>query len=364
MKKRIYQALLIGIICLTIGQLTMAQPAAPPPPPPAPSKTEINEKSDQKEIIIRQKGEKDTKLTLEIKNGDFFINGKPLEKFDDQNIIVEKRDIDNDEEPVLVYTPSPFRNNDWNEDRLLEMRRSQEDMQRSQRELQRSQQNMQRSFRIKVSVNAAFLGISSKRTDKGGATVIEVTKGSPAEKAGIKLGDIITKVNDTKIANPDSLYETIHNYKPGDKVKIFFTRAGKEQNVMVTLDKSEDFNQKNFNYNYNFKMPYIPDMGDMEMNGWNFGRPKLGIKAQDAEDGKGVDVLQVEDSSAAAKAGLKKGDVILQVDGKEVNNVNELVDRTTEMDSQKYTLLLKIQRNGVAQDINIKIPRKLKTAEL
>ena len=42
-------------------------------------------------------------------------------------------------------------------------------------------------------------GVSSRKAEKGGATVLEVTKGSPAEKAGIKKGDIITKVNDSKI---------------------------------------------------------------------------------------------------------------------------------------------------------------------
>ncbi len=78
-------------------------------------------------------------------------------------------------------------------------------------------------------MNSAFLGVSSRKAEKGGATVLEVTKGSPAEKAGIKKGDIITKLNETKIESPESLYETVHNLKPGDKVKILFTRDGKVQ---------------------------------------------------------------------------------------------------------------------------------------
>jgi len=383
MKKCIYQTISAGIFLLAFAQMAIGQAVVPPPPPPgippaAPPvpKTIIIDKNDQKEIIIRQKNDKDTKITLEIKNGDFFINGKPLEKFDDQNVIVEKRDIADEDEAVIAYSQSPFRNNEWNDEKMERMQRElgNQDLIRRQEDMARNQADLQRSIQrtMKVRMNAAFLGVSSKKTDKGGATVLEVTKGSPAEKAGIKKGDIITRVNDVKIENPDVLFETIHNYKVGDKVKILFTRDGKEQSVVATLEKSEfEPHDYNFNYKYDYKMPPMdfqmppmPDMGDMHMGNWNFGKPKLGIKAQDAEEGKGVNVLEVNDSSAAAKAGLKKGDIILQVDGADVNSVNELVDLTMGADHQKSTFKLKILRNGISQEIVIKIPRKLKTAEL
>jgi serine protease Do len=313
MKKLIYKAASVAVICLAIGQLTMAQtvitPAPPAPPPPPFPKAEIRENGDSKEIVIRQKGDKDTKIILEIKNGDFFINGKPLEKFDDQDIIVEKRSAD---EYVLAgpeedYFHSPFRENRMDAERMQQQLLNNENM---QRKIQKS---------IQIRSNSAFLGVSSRKAEKGGATVLEVTKGSPAEKAGIKKGDIITKVNESKIESPESLYETIHNFKPGDKVKILLTRDGKEQTILATLDKSaqmpKDFN---YNYNYKFKMPPMPELGGMQMDEFWEPQPKLGIKAQDAEDGKGVNVLEVQDSSAAAKAGLKKGDIILQLDGSEV----------------------------------------------
>src|SRR5277367_6813320 len=97
MKKFIYKAALMGVLSLAFSQLMMAQPAVPPPPPASPAivpDAVISEDGVQTEIVIRQKGDKDAKLTLEIKNGDFFINGKPLEKFDDQNVIIEKRKVD------------------------------------------------------------------------------------------------------------------------------------------------------------------------------------------------------------------------------------------------------------------------------
>jgi serine protease Do len=352
MKKLIYHAVATGAICLAFGQFTMGQTAvAPPPPAPAIVRDPvITEDGGQTEIIIRQKGDKDAKLTLEIKNGDFFLNGKPLEKFDDQNIIVEKRKLDENEWPVIAYSHSPFRDNRIEE---IQLRNLAIDRQR----------NLQKS--IEMRMNSAFLGVSSRKAEKGGATVLEVTKGSPAEKAGIKKGDIITKVNESKIDSPESLYEIVHGFKPGDKVKILFNRDGKPQSVYATLDKSEQMNKDlNYNYNYKFKMPPMPDMGDIQFDGnWEPRQPKLGIKAQDAEDGKGVNVLEVEDSSAAWKAGLKKGDIILQFDGSEVNSTNELVDQFQDA-RKKSSIKVRIQRAGVPQDIEIKIPRKLKTAEL
>jgi serine protease Do len=358
MKKFIFRTSSIGFICLVFGQLTIAQSAiAPAPPVPPAPKADGPGKGDQTEIVIRQKGDKNTKLTLEIKNGDYFINGKPLEKFDDENVIVEKREIDENivVMPDMVYSPSPFRVNPWDEERM-------------ERELGNADRQRKIQKSIQIRMNAAFLGVSSRKAEKGGATVLEVTKGSPAEKAGIRKGDIITKVNDTKIESPEALFETIHNFKVGDKVKIVFTREGKEQSVTATLDKA-DYKSKDFNYNYNFRMPPMPNMegmGDMEgmgMGPWGHHQPRLGIKAQDAEDGKGVNVLEVEDSSAAAKAGLKKGDIILQFNGSEVNSTNELVDQLEEA-RQKVSIKVKIQRSGVTQEIEIKIPRKLKTAEL
>ena len=107
----------------------------------------------------------------------------------------------------------------------------------------------------------------------------------------------------------------------------------------------------------------MPDMDGMNMGPWGPHQPKLGIKAQDAEDGKGVNILEVEDSSAAAKAGLRKGDIILQFDGEEVNSTNELIDQLQEA-RRKSAIKVKILRGGVNQELEIKIPRKLKTAEL
>ncbi len=358
MKQFMYKIAGISAICLAfafkgIGQDSGDRSPAPPAPPEVPTPgSGIDSGGNQSEIIIRQKGDKDSKVTVEIRNGKFFINGQPLDKFEDANIEIEKKEVDEDG-PVLSIVTSPFRGNEW-QDRVLR------DNDRDNLKLDMLQNGM-KTYKHKP--NGAFLGVSSRKAETGGATVLEVTKGSPAEKAGLKKGDVINKVNEDKIESPDNLYETVHQFKPGEKIKITFKREGKEQTTSAVLDKSK-MEPETFNYNYRYNLPdwenlpYGPDI----VTPWSMP-PKIGIKAQDPEEGKGVNVLEVVEGSSAEKAGLKKGDVITSIDGNEVNSANELVDQIREARG-KQSVKVKILRNGKQQDLEIKIPRKLKTAEL
>ncbi|WP_300681365.1 trypsin-like peptidase domain-containing protein [Nocardioides sp.] len=69
-----------------------------------------------------------------------------------------------------------------------------------------------------------------------GAQIKDVSSGSAGAKAGLKTGDIITKVDDHQIVGSDSLVATIRAYRPGDKVTLTYTRDDKEKTVTLTLD--------------------------------------------------------------------------------------------------------------------------------
>jgi putative serine protease PepD len=69
-----------------------------------------------------------------------------------------------------------------------------------------------------------------------GARVNQVNAGSAAETAGLRQGDVITKVDDTLITDADSLVATIRSYRPGDKVTVTYTRNGEEHTATLTLD--------------------------------------------------------------------------------------------------------------------------------
>nr|WP_290791042.1 PDZ domain-containing protein [Flavihumibacter sp. UBA7668] len=218
-------------------------------------------------------------------------------------------------------------------------------------------------------VNKAFLGVSTEKSEKG-ALIMQVTKGSAAEKAGLKNGDIITKINDIKIENPDGLTKAIGKFKPEEKVKVGYLREGKAAEVSASLGK------RAATYTINSREPFVLPFNEenFEFDGfgnndihfnWNGGQPKLGIKAQDTDDGKGVKVLEVDEESAAEKAGIKEGDIITSFDGKAINSVNELLDgNSLAREAKKISIPIEYLRNGQVQKVELKMPRKLRTAEL
>jgi putative serine protease PepD len=69
-----------------------------------------------------------------------------------------------------------------------------------------------------------------------GARVTQVNAGSAAETAGLRQGDVISRVDDTLITDADSLVATIRSYRPGDKVTVTYTRNGDEHTATLTLD--------------------------------------------------------------------------------------------------------------------------------
>ncbi|TQS27031.1 S1C family serine protease [Microbispora sp. KK1-11] len=83
----------------------------------------------------------------------------------------------------------------------------------------------------------AFFGVSVADAVGGasGAVVSSITAGSPAEKAGLKEGDLITKINDKLVDSAEALVGTIRSSRPGDKVTVTYTRDGKENTITAAL---------------------------------------------------------------------------------------------------------------------------------
>jgi serine protease Do len=112
-----------------------------------------------------------------------------------------------------------------------------------------------------------------------------------------------------------------------------------------------------------FKMPVMPKGFKSPAFAWSGNSPKLGLSVQDTDDGKGVKVIDVDDESNAAKAGIKEDDIITQVDDKIINGVDEIAKLLREK-KDNPTVRLQLTRSGKAQTIEVKMPRKIKTADL
>jgi serine protease Do len=219
--------------------------------------------------------------------------------------------------------------------------------------------------------NRAMLGVVTEGDDKG-AEIKSITKESAAEKAGLKKGDIITHIGDKKIETTDDVTEAIRSRKPGEKVNITYLRDNKEQKISAELGKWKGIRMNAVSMP---RVPRMPDMHELERLenfnfenmapsvNWNMGRPKLGVSIQDTDDGKGVKILEVDEESNAAKAGLKKDDIVLAIDGKDVTSTSDIT-RTMRENREKVTFNFKISRGGKTQDVEVKMPKKLKTADL
>jgi serine protease Do len=300
-------------------------------------KTDKLNEGDQ--IIIKRKGDKDIKVTVEIKDNKVYVDGKPVTEFNNDDVIVKKMQMPFmvDDNMTFIAPRSPFRSGGW------------------------SYNSDGETIINSNNAKTAFLGVNWDDVDNG-AKITEVTKESAAEKAGLKKGDIITKIGDTKIEEGE-LSETIHKYKPEDKVTITYMRDGKEQKTTATLGKTKEMKFKSFNMTQMPKMNYDYNFNNDGNYSFSYGKPRLGIKAQDLEEGKGAKVLDVDDESAAEKAGIKEGDVINEFDGKPVENADDL-SKLARADKEKYSYKIKLTRDGKSQEVEVKIPRKLKTADL
>ncbi len=302
-------------------------------------KVEKVEKEKKENIIIRKKGDTKEKLTIVVDGENITVNGKPIEEMKDTDVEILRNKGITSIGPRLKGRLAPM-----------------------------GSMKMFGGDNFSITSNRAFLGVTSEKSDKG-AKISSVEKESAAEKIGLKKDDIITKVGDTKIEGSDDLYEAIGKYKPEDKVTISYLRDGKEATATAVLGKSKSADVRTFNLdklegmgnNFRFEMPDLPRMNGMEMM-YN-RKPRLGMEIQDVEEGKGVKVLDVDDDTPAAKAGLQKNDVISDIDGKSIASVDELKSRLKDL-KEGDSLVVTFQRAGKTQTATIKLPKKLKTAEL
>lgn len=314
-------------------------------------KEKMKEKKDVEEIVIIRKNDSKEKVVVEIVGDKITVNGKPIEDLKDGDVTVRRNRI----KDVWAFADG---------------------LRAGQGAFNINPGAGGNLRMLSVDSNRAMLGVTTEKTDKG-VKVEEITKGSAAEKAGLKEDDVITKVGDKKIETTDDLTAAIKKQKPGDKVDVTYLRDGKEQKASAELGKWKGSNVfttvpgENFKMNFgdmNFEniMPRTPSAPRVQGYGQIYNRsgaPKLGLSVQDTDDGKGVKVLEVDEESNAKKAGLKENDIITEIDGKAVNGADEVAKIIRES-KDKISVMVKLQRSGKTQNVEVKIPRKLKTADL
>lgn len=264
-------------------------------------------------------------------------------------------------------------------------------------------QPIEQSFEFVTNDNGSYLGIETQEVNKEnfskfglkevrGVAVEKVLADSPAKQGGLQDGDVIVRFNGEEVTSYRKLTRLISETAPDHQAKLTIVRGGGERELTVTVGKrpAPKFEMGNFEMavpfpeNFSLATPgvrigEIPngEMGDVFVWGGGkdgnfvFGSTRqigVGVSALSKQlgdyfgvgDGKGILINNVAENSPAAKAGLKAGDVIIEVEGKAVSNTMELIRGIAEKKEGEVTLT--ILRNRNRQTIKV-LPEKMKEGD-
>lgn len=170
-----------------------------------------------------------------------------------------------------------------------------------------------------------------------GVLVSDVTPDSPAAKAGLKSGDVITAMNGGAVQDPNQFRNRVASTAPGTQVTLTIIRDGKQQDVKATLGELNPENNQ-------------PGQGGSADAGG-----KLGIQAQPltpdiagqlglSANAHGLVVIAVDPMGAAAEAGIQPGDVIEEINKQPINSAGDVQPALAKSGSQPA--LVRINRQG------------------
>ena len=238
-----------------------------------------------------------------------------------------------------------------------------------------------------VPFEGSYLGIQTENISKEnfskyglptvrGVGIDTVVENSPAAKAGLRKGDVIVKFEGEEVSSVVKLTRLISEVAPDHTAKITILRDGGEREISVTLGKREipQFESGNFTFNNMIPMtPRIPrtmqtaplpplGSGDSNVFIWRGGANRqigVGVTSLTKQlgdyfgiaEGKGLLINNVRENSPAAKAGLKAGDVIVEIDGKPAGTMTDLIRALNEKSEGGVAVTFIRDRNR--QTVNI-----------
>ncbi|MEM8987679.1 MAG: Do family serine endopeptidase [Pseudomonadota bacterium] len=188
--------------------------------------------------------------------------------------------------------------------------------------------------------------------DQAGAIVTEVVEGSPADKAGLKSGDVITTLNGKKVENTRDLTRRIGALGPGKRAQVKLIRDGSTKNLRITLGERDVENVSTGSGEEK------DDGGSTDDLGFRMSRLDEDLRAQYRlpPDVDGVVVTDVRPASAAARAGLRPGQVVLEAGAAPVKTANDVAKKlkAAEKNGKKSVALL-VEDRGVKRYVAIEI---------
>jgi len=194
--------------------------------------------------------------------------------------------------------------------------------------------------------NKAWLGIYMQDVTKDlaeafdlkttkGVLVDDVYDDSPADEAGIRSGDVVLEFNSEKISSSSLLSDLVKSSDIGEEISLLILRNGKEQVITVELGEQKSRKYiRNYGNHHDFDFDFDFDFDDNLHNIFIAKRNGIGVSLQSlseqlgdyfgVSEGEGALVTEVMEDSPAEDAGIKAGDVIIEVDGDEIENPSDV----------------------------------------
>lgn len=181
----------------------------------------------------------------------------------------------------------------------------------------------------------AWLGVAVTNADDG-VTVAELIPDGPAESAGVRVGDVVTAVNDTEVTDVQQFIEVITSFAPGDEIALVVLRGDEELSLPVTLGSRPD----TIDFSTGPTIQMGPGMqGEMVL---------FGVQMTMSDDGLVIE--SIDENSPLADAGLEAGDVVVAINGEPVEDLlPRLMMRAMWEDAVTFT----VQRDGEERDVTI-----------
>jgi serine protease Do len=176
--------------------------------------------------------------------------------------------------------------------------------------------------------------------------IAQVEPNSPGSSAGLQAGDVITAVNNTPVADVNQFRLQVAGMSAGSRVTLRVNRNGQVSDMPVTLaEYKSDASKEGGDQN---PVPGGGEKGAMQGVSVQALTPDLRRQLQLPEGTSGVIITEVDENSAAAKAGLEQGDIIVQVNRKPVNSVQQFNQAVRQGSNAESTVLL-VKRAGATQ---------------
>ena len=172
-----------------------------------------------------------------------------------------------------------------------------------------------------------------KLPSDNGALISDIAPGSPAEKGGLKRGDVIVAVNSMKVMDEDDLPKYVANLSPGTKADFQIIRDGKYKNFGIKLSQFPEQQPVRTGKKSTNKTDTAIGLIVDEIT------PQI-QRSYKLKDNNGVIVVKVLSGSAAQEAGIKAGDIILEANRKKIKNVQDIENEFSKLTKGTSVLLL------------------------